>query len=180
MTLLATAISDVLEDLKRRRDIDPLAGLLNHRGFDAKAADILTDWKSASISAVVFDIDHFKNINDTFGHHVGDKVPPEMAHIVSCTLRGSGIAGRTGGEEFVVLLRNSNRYSAFELAERLRATLESKTFHCLSGRQVTASFGIAVRRGEEPLSMLLARADELLYTAKSQGQNRTCGDHPLN
>ena len=179
LALLATAVSDVLDDLKLQRDTDPLTQLLNRRGFDAKAAEILADPSNAPISAIVFDIDHFKSINDNFGHHMGDEVLQAMGSFVSRALKAGDIAGRLGGEEFAVLMRSTDRYGAFGFAEGLRTTLENENFHFLSGRRVTASFGIAVRRQDETLSMLLTRADILLYTAKSEGRNRSCWDQPL-
>jgi diguanylate cyclase (GGDEF)-like protein len=179
LALLATAISDVIEDLKSQRDSDPLTRLLNRRGFDTKAAEILADPKNDPVSAIMFDIDHFKSINDTFGHRIGDEILQAVGDIVSRTLKAGYIAGRMGGEEFVVVMQNSDCYDAFGFAERLRTTLANKNFHSLSGRKVTASFGIAVRRQGETSSMLFARADDLLYAAKSQGRNRSCLDQPL-
>ena len=179
LALLATAISDVLEDLRLQRDTDPLTGLLNRRGFDEKAAEILGNSKNAPVSAIAFDIDHFKTINDTFGHYIGDEVLQAVGSIVSRALRPGDIAGRIGGEEFVVLMRNSDRYNAFGFAESLRTAVENEHLHILSGLKVTASFGVAVRRHGETQSMLLTRADALLYSAKSQGRNRSCWDQPL-
>lgn len=146
---------------------DELTGLNNRRAFSSLGRRALEQSRrySRPLSLVMFDIDHFKAINDTRGHAAGDKVLQEVAGVLLSVVRTSDIAGRIGGEEFAVLLPETAQNEAVAFAERLR-----QGFAAL---EVTCSFGVA-SRGEEVvvLDTLLMRADEALYRAKDGGRNR--------
>ena len=148
---------------------DPLTGLRNRRGlFDDFPDDVAGD-----ATVVVMDLDHFKAINDRFGHAAGDRVLRAFAEIILSNIRSSDIAGRLGGEEFCIL-SDATPAAAAAMAERIRSHLEEKPFMTPSGvMQATVSAGIAVRSAElESLQALLDRADVALYQAKESGRNR--------
>lgn len=173
LTLLFAIALDVIEDLKSERNTDPMTGLLNRRGFEEEAQTALTKQGGDAISLVYCDIDHFKSINDGFGHAAGDAVIRDFAQLLSEEVRVHDVAGRIGGEEFAVLLGTSDEFGAHLFAERLRKRVAVHRFPGLpAGRGVTASFGIAERRPSEPLAGLMRRADRLLYVAKRGGRNR--------
>jgi diguanylate cyclase (GGDEF)-like protein len=123
------------------------------------------------------DIDHFKDINDRFGHLVGDKVLVTVAHLLQQGVRASDVCGRYGGEEFLLVLPKANTDTAVELAERLRLQLASISVPELGRTTVTASFGVTeVDPLAESVSAdaIIRRADEALYTAKRNGRNQVC------
>ena len=120
------------------------------------------------------DIDDFKRINDRYGHDAGDDVLREFAAVLRLTLRESDLAGRWGGEEFVMLLSGTDAGGGSHLAERVRAALLERSFHGRDGAVfgVTASFGVAQLQPGEGERQLFARADRALYEAKKLGKNR--------
>ena len=123
------------------------------------------------LSLIMFDIDHFKRINDTYGHGVGDQVLKALAVLVGDNLRKSDTFARWGGEEFLILLTETDRDSARRVAESLRSRIESHRFNNIQG--VTCSFGVTeVREGESSTIAIIDRVDKLLYRAKGQGRNR--------
>lgn len=127
------------------------------------------------LSLIIFDLDHFKKLNDGFGHDAGDYVLKEMAHVIrSNGIREQDIFARYGGEEFVILLPKTNLKQSFEIAERLRKLIESKEF-MYDGKRlpVTASIGVAdYRQGVVTGTDLFKRADEAVYKAKEGGRNQ--------
>jgi diguanylate cyclase (GGDEF)-like protein len=124
------------------------------------------------LAAVVFDLDHFKSINDTHGHAKGDEVLKAVGETTEQTLRASDFAGRYGGEEFVVLLPDTDQTGAVVAAEKLREILRERRITELD-EDITASFGIAVTTtGYEDAAHLLAAADAALYRAKAAGRDR--------
>ena len=149
---------------------DPLTGLRNRRGL----FDDYPDRAASDATVVVMDLDHFKAINDRFGHAAGDRVLREFADIILSNIRLSDIAGRIGGEEFCILLSDASPAAATAMAERIRSRLEAKTFMTSAGAiRATVSAGIAVQSRElESLQALLDRADVALYQAKEAGRNR--------
>ncbi|HYE34226.1 GGDEF domain-containing protein [Methylocaldum sp.] len=125
------------------------------------------------LSIILFDIDHFKSINDSFGHDAGDAVLRSVARSIKDTVRGSDILFRYGGEEFVILLSNTPKDGAVNLAERIRSTVE--TLSCGIGDmtlRVTLSLGVATLIPAETHLDLLRRADQVMYTAKRGGRNQ--------
>jgi len=123
---------------------------------------------------VVFDIDHFKRFNDTYGHQVGDEVLRHVAALAAASIRGEDAAGRVGGEEFVLLLPGQDAGRAADAAERLRRAIESTPLRSEAGDlAVTVSGGVAVFPEDgEGWDPLFAAADERLYEAKRAGRNR--------
>ena len=163
------------ELLVRLATTDSLTGLLNRRRF-LEAGDAELDRAGRfghPASLIMFDVDHFKTVNDTLGHAVGDMVLSALARAAGETLRGVDILGRIGGEEFVALLPETGIEDALYAAERLRATVES--MEIVAGKtplSVTISLGVAQWEGAENLEGLLGRADAALYRAKETGRNR--------
>lgn len=171
--ILAATISDLMRDLRRERDRDFLTGVLNRRGFEtaAKAA-----WKrpgEAIGSLILCDVDHFKSINDTHGHPVGDVVLKQIAETLQKSARQQDVVGRVGGEEFAIFLPETNLPAAFEYAERLRLTIANSDFgKVLGDRRVSASFGVAAQAPHR-WERLFRAADSCLYEAKRSGRNQT-------
>ena len=122
------------------------------------------------LSVLMFDLDRFKYINDTFGHNTGDEVLRDVAAHIQETIRTSDPFGRWGGDEFLVLATNTDGKQAVELAERLRDTLEK--YHFSTADKVTASFGVTTYQNGDSPETLIRRADMGLYKAKSGGRNR--------
>jgi len=161
------------EELEFLATRDPMTGTLNRRAFFARAT---IEWARAArsqrpLAAIAADIDFFKRINDSHGHHVGDEVIRDFARRTGETLRLPDILARFGGEEFVVLLPDTGRKEALQVAERIRRALERRDRSDLPA--YTASFGVAIV-GEDTadLEALLAAADAALYRAKQGGRNR--------
>ena len=135
----------------------------------------------ASLSILMVDLDHFKRVNDTYGHAGGDEVLRQFAEIAKGHLRGTDIMGRVGGEEFAILLPETASIGALNLAERVRHDLQNaKMVWGDQTLRITASLGIA-DLGEHDATILdlLARADRALYTAKNNGRNCVIVDHFL-
>lgn len=173
LALFGAVAMDLVEDVKREGRIDALTGLANRRGFEIEAAALWDDPSNFPLSLIYCDIDHFKYINDTYGHATGDQVLAAFGDVIANQIEPKDVAARPGGEEFVILLVRTNRAGAVLVAERLRSELEFTHFAPLpSHGTVTASFGAAERRPEESLHDLMARADALVYAAKNAGRNR--------
>ena len=153
-----------LEMVKQEAMYDELTGILNRRGIDYR----IKDMDKGSI--LFFDIDHFKQVNDTYGHEFGDYVLKEIGKILKDTFRKSDIVGRWGGEEFIVILPNTNYFDAIRVAEKLRKTIEN---HDFKGKKITVSIGITEYEGD--LEENLKKADEALYEAKNSGRNQVKG-----
>ena len=152
---------------------DQLTGLLNRRAItELLKAEIERRHRyQQEFSLVMIDIDHFKAVNDDFGHDVGDKVLKALGGILLNELRKPDAAGRWGGEEFVVLAPGSDAQAAAQLAERLRGIVR-KTELPEVPRQITASFGVAHHQDDESWEQRLNRADQALYQAKDAGRDR--------
>ncbi|MEO4045963.1 diguanylate cyclase [Pseudomonas sp. CAU 1711] len=156
---------------------DALTGLPNRRGFDLLANQALQEAQRAQspLSALMIDLDHFKRLNDTHGHLAGDQVLHGFAEQLQGRLRQSDIICRWGGEEFILLLKDTDLATARQLAEKIRQQIEQAVF-AFSGAElrITCSIGLAERHGEDSLERLIARADRALYRAKQSGRNRSC------
>ena len=180
VTSRAATVADIVDDLRHERDGDVLTGVLNRRGFESRVSPLLAR-ASASRVLVLCDLDHFKSVNDTYGHGAGDEVLRTFGAILRDGLPADAIAGRLGGEEFAILLPDIAIGDAAGVAERIRTTLERARFATIpASRRITASFGIAEHRDEEPLRDLTARADQRLYAAKSHGRNRIVASDPAD
>jgi diguanylate cyclase (GGDEF)-like protein len=125
------------------------------------------------LSISMMDIDHFKDINDTYGHTVGDVVLLQLANMLREGIRESDMVGRYGGEEFLIVLPNTKLKKATELAARLCKTIKEKDIEVVGKAHITVSIGVAeYKHGEENWQELLSRADMALYTAKNAGRDR--------
>jgi len=162
--------------VERQALVDGLTGIANRRGCeDALSHEIArTGRLGTPLSLVVADLDDFKAVNDRHGHTVGDDVLREFAAVLRRTLRESDMAGRWGGEEFVLLLPGTESEGGAQLAERVRAALAERSFLGRDGAvlQVTCSFGVAQHRPGQGERELFAAADRALYEAKRHGKNR--------
>jgi diguanylate cyclase (GGDEF)-like protein len=153
---------------------DMLTKALTRRAFMADLGRAMSTWQRSGIpcSLVMFDLDHFKKINDTHGHAAGDAVLRAVAHVVQSELRPCDRLGRLGGEEFGVLLL-ADAEAAVEIAERLRRVIEGTLVRDFPQVDFTASLGVATASAEiETRDALIATADAYLYDAKSAGRNR--------
>ena len=149
-------------------NLDSLTGAFNRRAFFEKTGDFAEAGRR--FAAVMFDIDHFKDVNDTYGHNVGDQV---LRVIGGEARRDKTILGRLGGEEFAIVLEGSSLEAATRYAEELRDKLAALSFESEGQTfSVTASFGVAERAAQESIDLLLKRADAALYQAKRGGRNR--------
>ncbi|MFG1402510.1 GGDEF domain-containing protein [Xanthobacter sediminis] len=172
--MLFVAVSlDVVEDYRRESCSDTLTGLLNRRGFHNGAIPLWNDPGMRPLSIAYGDLDHFKSINDSFGHAAGDSVLRQFADLLSGELRHSDMAARFGGEEFVLLLPRAEGAKALAIAERVGRAMRDAVFEELSdGRAVTVSFGVAEAGPTETLAEVIQRADRMLYAAKRAGRDR--------
>ncbi len=157
--------------MRERSTTDAMTGLLNRATFDERAEQALLSHARRPICAIILDIDHFKPVNDTFGHQAGDRVIAELGRIILGTASNQQIAGRIGGEEFAIVLLDSTLAAARLCAEAIRTRFAASTFNNEVTRTVTLSAGVALRQKNEPLHALLARADAALYNAKKRGRN---------
>jgi diguanylate cyclase (GGDEF)-like protein len=156
--------------------VDPLTGVANRRGFFQAGERLMTRNRFAArpTALLLFDIDRFKRVNDTFGHHAGDEVLTAFCQLATSLLRPADLFGRIGGEEFASLLPDTERQDALSLAERLRAAFEA-TSHAVGERTVPATVSIGVAMSQDAssdLRALLEAADQALYRAKALGRNR--------
>jgi diguanylate cyclase (GGDEF)-like protein len=162
---------------------DPLTGALNRRFATELCERELLRARRAGrpFSIVLFDLDHFKQINDTYGHMTGDAVLRGVCDATAALLRRSDVLARWGGEEFIVVAPETDAAGALHAAERLRQGIEALSEDPespLAGLQVTASFGVATFDGDEDTDSVFERADRALYRAKSEGRNQSRQSEP--
>ncbi|MDO9220349.1 MAG: diguanylate cyclase, partial [Thiobacillus sp.] len=160
------------ERLKQLATTDTLTGICNRRHFDEVLASEISRAARFTnpLSLILFDVDHFKRVNDTFGHHTGDRVLTQLAVTVGNTIRAIDLFARWGGEEFVVLLPGSDLNAGRLLAEKLRMVLEKQSFSDVE--RVTCSFGVAEYAAGDDMDALMKKVDRCLYHAKACGRNR--------
>jgi diguanylate cyclase (GGDEF)-like protein len=157
-------------DYKARHD--SLTGELNRAAVIELVTQHLTRMSTALI---VLDIDHFKRINDNFGHPAGDAVIVELVQRLKHALPATGALGRVGGEEFTVVLPGTDLDAATRIAETMRRAVADRPFDAVSGQPVTASFGVSWNADGTTFDHAYARADQALYVAKRGGRNRVVG-----
>ena len=152
---------------------DPLTNALNRRSINQSLDELHHD-KNCPYAIVLLDLDYFKNINDQFGHHMGDTVLIAVSQKLGLHLRESDVVGRFGGEEFILILKQSSALKARQIAERCRAAIEDLVIQNENGRaiRITASFGIALAADKLKPQQLLDQADKALYAAKASGRNQ--------
>lgn len=172
---LARLVVDELE-LRLIASVDSLTGVMTRRALiDAGRRDVARALRySRNLSCLMIDADHFKAVNDRFGHAVGDLVLQGIAATCRLQLRAGDYLGRIGGEEFAVILPETGSDEAFEVAERLRKAIAAEPIAGPAGDvRVTASIGAATLARPQDLETLMANADAALYAAKADGRNRT-------
>ncbi len=161
---------------------DPLTNLANRRKFEQFMAAAIAEAhkEKVSLCLVMADIDHFKKVNDTFGHIVGDGVLKYFATLLSRNVKGRDLVARYGGEEFALVLPRTSLADAEILTEQIRAELQSTKLVVKEGNKplgkLTSSFGVSALRPDEDIAALLQRADDRLYKAKNSGRNRVIAD----
>jgi diguanylate cyclase (GGDEF)-like protein len=162
-------------ELERLSFQDPLTGVYNRRYLDQHFAELLevSDLQNRTVCVAMLDLDHFKHINDQFSHLIGDQVLRQTAQLILGNVRKSDVVARFGGEEFVIILLNTNLEAAYLLCERLRKSIEEFVWQRLDTQlKVTISAGLAAAKPSETVEQLLTRADQLLYRAKQNGRNQ--------
>lgn len=167
------------ENIKQVGLLDPLTGINNRRFFDQRVEEEITlaHRNHSPLSCLFIDLDHFKSINDNHGHQAGDTVLKEVAKVLAEIMRTSDVLARFGGEEFVILLANTNKTVALEIAERIRKRIEQTPFKISVNKQldVTMSIGLAIMDQASSIKttqQLLSAADKAVYSAKVAGRNR--------
>ena len=175
VALSLTLTRKTLHQLKKISIHDPLTSLYTRGYMDEHIEQLMALHKRGTdkyLSVIFLDLDHFKRINDTYGHACGDQVLSRVGKKIREISRPSDLCVRYGGEEFVVVVMSEDRHSARRLAERIRADVQALTFnHDNVDFKITLSAGIAVRKGFESFKTVLLRADERLYEAKAKGRN---------
>ena len=165
-------LQELARDLDLQANTDTLTGLHNRLRFDQALADEMSRslrYKTP-LSLVLFDIDHFKRVNDTYGHQIGDKVLVILSKFLAGRLRNADLLARWGGEEFVILVPESTGHMAYLLAENLRNATAQVVFDEVG--EITCSFGVAQYLNSDTAETFVSRADAALYQAKSNGRNR--------
>jgi chemotaxis family two-component system sensor kinase Cph1 len=170
--IVAAEIGRLNQRLEHLATSDHLTGLWNrYRMEEAIGHEVsLAERYGGACAIVMFDIDHFKRMNDTFGHDAGDEVLRQVARTVASQLRNTDVVSRWGGEEFIVLAANTGLAGATRLAERLRSAVAALTIRDYGS--VTASFGVATHQKGESSREMVKRADLAMYAAKQGGRNR--------
>lgn len=155
---------------------DPLTGVHNRGYLELELERLKSVAKrySHDLALIILDIDHFKRINDTFGHTIGDEVLVALGGVLKQHTRVSDLVARYGGEEFVIVVPETHLQETRDTAEKLRHVVENLEIPALNGEKVTISLGVAVWAGQEESTALIARADEALYRAKEGGRNQVC------
>ena len=173
-------LRNALERAQSEALLDSLTGLKNRRAFERSVDQVMADASDRLDGAalLVIDIDHFKQVNDTYGHLLGDKVLRAVAQVLQANIKGRDLVARLGGEEFAVLLVHSTPAGALAVAEQIRTAIAHGQIRTpTSGKLVgaiTVSVGIAIAAAGDSLETALERADGALYEAKRSGRNRVC------
>jgi len=166
-----TKMEKKLEETEKKAYLDTLTKVYNRNKFQEVFEYQLKQYKryGCSFSVAILDIDHFKNFNDKYGHLIGDEVLIMLAKIMKANMRDSDVFARWGGEEFVILLNNTNLENAIKKVEDFRIDIENLE-HSLAGK-ITASFGITSVEENDTIDTIFKRADDALYIAKASGRN---------
>lgn len=165
--------------LQAKAEIDALTGVFNRDTVFRRLQELFADEDGPSdlFHIMMVDVDHFKKINDTYGHPAGDAALGEIAQTLAASLRDNDIIGRYGGEEFILALPDIDEEAAFVIAERIRRQVACTTIHANEHAiHVTVSIGLTSRHNSEPLEQLIQRADAALYRAKRNGRDCTVSD----
>jgi len=180
IAILSTALMNSDRHHRSETVIDPLTGMLNRKALSTRAAELEQQSRVTGepVGLIVGDLDHFKQVNDSRGHAVGDAVLREAAYEMRKELRAFDLAYRLGGEEFLVVVPGAGTEDAALLAERLRLAVAGQMF--AGDQHVTMSFGVSASDRAEPFeySAVFEKADDALFEAKRNGRNRVCVDEP--
>lgn len=177
---LEQELRDTQEKLLEHAYKDELTSISNRRAFIKRTTEEMNRAirNEATLVLALFDVDHFKRINDRFGHLAGDMVLQSLCHLVESQLRDYDIVARIGGEEFAILFTDSHQKECLATVERIRTLIQKADFqyqdqilHC------TVSFGVTTLSMNDTLESFMSRADKNLYQAKTKGRNRTIDDH---
>ncbi|MDJ0612091.1 MAG: GGDEF domain-containing protein [Rhizobiaceae bacterium] len=178
LSLMAACVVDIMAEIRTKTENDLLTGLKIRRVFEDQAKAIFEDNSRVDLpmAMILADIDHFKNVNDNFGHQVGDRAIAAFGKLLREQVRDSDFAGRVGGEEFCIILWNANAQTARLVAENIRYRFSQIQIAGLPKNDfLTASFGVAESRDGDDYDTLFKRADEALYASKKNGRDRvTC------
>jgi len=166
--------------LEKAATTDELTGIYNRHYFEIKVTELMDEADSGNspLSLIMFDLDHFKRINDTYGHPIGDQILIRTTDICKKNLRTEDLFARFGGEEFVIVLQNSTVLAALKVAEKLREAIYNLNPEMVG--RYSCSFGVAERAKSESFTNWYKRADKSLYHAKSSGRNRVSVNNRLN
>jgi len=179
VSAIATAMSmflvlgrDIVEELQMRSDTDPLSAILNRRGFEKQASEILSASSEKPATLAVIDIDHFKSVNDTYGHAAGDDVIRAISGLLAEYMPPHAITSRLGGEEFAFLIPDCDLTDGKSIANAFRKKISALKFN-FDRAQIgcTISIGVTQYQSGETIQAVVSRADEALYLAKSDGRN---------
>jgi diguanylate cyclase (GGDEF)-like protein len=181
LALLNRVIKRYQGKIQAQAILDSLTELPNRRGFDLLAAQAMHEAQREPkpLTALLLDLDHFKVLNDTYGHLAGDQVLIGFARDLESCLRHSDIVCRWGGEEFIVLLKDTDGETGLMVAEKIRQHVEQQRYaYNDNALQLTVSIGLTTLQTDDTLHTLLSRADHAMYRAKQAGRNRTCVEMP--
>jgi diguanylate cyclase len=175
-----TRLKDSIADLKRETTTDLLTGLFNRKAFNVRLRRAVSEAKADGrpLSVLMIDVDHFKRVNDTYGHQTGDLVLRLIGRLLSDNVKGRDTSARYGGEEFAVLLVGTDLKGGSALGNLIRLSLDNK--HLIKKRstdefgKITVSIGVAQFQQKDNAASLLDRADAAMYQAKHQGRNQVC------
>lgn len=179
-----TTVKDEMAALSRAATIDPLTGIANRGGVDQALVDVMAEASDGRrrMALAVVDIDHFKNLNDTYGHQLGDEILRLVGRALMASTREVDIIGRLGGDEFIVIIRDEDLPGARLLAERVRRAVVDCDLTKVLGKgvlgNVTASIGVAQFQPGDALTSLIERADKCLFEAKNRGRNQVVAETP--
>ena len=172
-------LRDNLHQQRQRAMTDPLTKLPNRHAYNERLHLEYNRWRryKKPLCLAMADIDHFKNINDTYGHSKGDEVLTKCAQILMDGLRSTDFVGRYGGEEFIILLPETSVKDAIRAMNKLRAQIKAATFETETDPfNVTMSFGVATFENKDDFNLVFNRADTALYRAKNRGRNQVCAE----
>jgi diguanylate cyclase (GGDEF)-like protein len=177
-TLFGVYVGSKEKQLEKLSILDPLTGLYNNRYFHNRLKEFISLGKRSgkNVSLIIFDLDHFKNINDTYGHLTGDKVLREISKSIANSCRGGEIVARVGGEEIAIILPFTPQAEAVNAAERFRQEIENTVIISDIDEtiRITASAGVSSTEKYQDLHTLYSAADNAMYKAKTQGRNQVC------
>lgn len=177
-----TSAKDEMAAISRAAQVDPITGIANRAGVDAALGEAVAEVENrkGKLSIALIDVDHFKNLNDTYGHQLGDEILRIVGRALLAATREGDIIGRMGGDEFILVIRDEDLPGAKLIAERVRRSVVDCDLGKVLGKSivgsVTASIGIAQYRAGEALSAVYERADKCLFEAKRNGRNQVVAD----